>query len=234
MALTDSLISYWKMDEGSGDALDAHGANTLSDNATVGTGTGIINGARDFELDNGEFFSRADNASLSLGSDTDFTISAWINIEDNTFSNPIVCKRYGTFSNEETEYLLSANVSTKPRLVVGSGASFQFVDWGASLSTATWYFIVAWHDSTADKIFIQINNGTPVEAIWAGGTQDGNGDFLLGGLAGSSVTFDGLIDEAGFWKRVLTSQERTDLYNGGAGLPYSSFGGATLMGQILT
>jgi hypothetical protein len=33
----------------------------------------------------------------------------------------------------------------------------------------------------------------------------------------------GLIDEVGFWKRKLTAQEITALYNGGAGLPFSSF-----------
>ena len=32
--------------------------------------------------------------------------------------------------------------------------------------------------------------------------------------------FDGLIDEVGLWRRVLTAQERTDLWNGGAGLTY--------------
>ena len=30
---------------------------------------------------------------------------------------------------------------------------------------------------------------------------------------------NGRIDEVGIWKRVLTSDERTAIYNGGAGLP---------------
>ena len=31
---------------------------------------------------------------------------------------------------------------------------------------------------------------------------------------------DGLIDEVGLWRRVLTPAERTTLYNCGAGLTY--------------
>ena len=50
MALIDSLGGYWKMDEASGDALDSHGSNNLTDNDTVAASTdGKINGARDFE-----------------------------------------------------------------------------------------------------------------------------------------------------------------------------------------
>ena len=36
----------------------------------------------------------------------------------------------------------------------------------------------------------------------------------------ASRYWDGLIDEVGFWKRILTAQEKTNLYNAGAGLAY--------------
>ena len=74
MALTDSLISYWKLDEASGNATDSHGTNTLTDTNTVTSVAGKINTARYFTNANTEFFTLADNASLSTG-DIDFTIN---------------------------------------------------------------------------------------------------------------------------------------------------------------
>ena len=35
-----SLVSYWDMNEDSGNALDSHGSNELTDNNTVGTEPG--------------------------------------------------------------------------------------------------------------------------------------------------------------------------------------------------
>ncbi len=50
--------------------------------------------------------------------------------------------------------------------------------------------------------------------------NDGAGEFQVGAISSTSLWWNGSIDEFGFWKRVLTSQERTDLYAAGAGLTY--------------
>jgi hypothetical protein len=55
MPVIDSLIGDWEMDEASGQALDSHGSNPLTDNNTVGASGGW----RDFESDNVESFSHA-------------------------------------------------------------------------------------------------------------------------------------------------------------------------------
>jgi hypothetical protein len=39
-----------------------------------------------------------------------------------------------------------------------------------------------------------------------------------------SQPYGGLADEFALWNRVLTSQELTDLWNGGAPLPYARYG----------
>lgn len=225
MALTDDLVSYWKLDEASGDAIDAHSTNDLTDTNTVGAATGKINNGRDFEQGSQEHFSRADNADLSLGADTDFTFAGWMNIEDKTFNSTLVSKGEPT-TTATLEYWLRYN-SGNDRFSFSTGNSSADAIVSAnnlgSPSTATWYFVVCWHDSGANKIFIQINNGTADEAAWSGGTWNGSGVFNLGGQVGSGVKCDGIIDEVGFWKRVLTSDERTSLYNGGAGLSYDNF-----------
>lgn len=217
--------AYWKLDEASGTRVDS-GANgqDLTDNNTVTSATGKISDAGDFEFANSEYLSRADSPTLSLGIDTDFTIACWVYAESySAFNSGIFIKDLATQgASLTTEYGLVMDNSTTGyfRFGVGNGTTFQIVT--ASTmgfpSTATWYLIVAWHDSAADTISIQVNNGTVDSAAWAGGTQDAASAMNIGSMpANGALAWDGLIDETGFWKRVLTAGERTELYNSNNG-----------------
>lgn len=223
MALKTNLISHWKLNEASGNALDSHGANDLTDNNTVGTAAGKIGNSRDFEKGNVEYFNRADNTDFSLGSDTAFEMSCWINLESITLRDPIIAK--GAVTSVGDEYLLwiGDGGGSQPRiqLHVGNGGSSQNVSantFGA-LSTGTWYHIRAWHDPATDVIGVSVNNVEDT-AAWSGGTQDTVRDFLIAATFAGDV-FDGLIDEVSFWKgRVLTAGERSQIYNGGSGYDF--------------
>ena len=57
MALTDNLVSYWKLDESSGNAADSVGSNTLTNTNTVTYSAGKINNGADFERDSAQYFS---------------------------------------------------------------------------------------------------------------------------------------------------------------------------------
>jgi len=217
--LQTSLVSCWALDEASGTAVDAFGDRDLTDGNTVGATTGKVNGARDFELDNTEYFEHADHADLSLGADTDFTWVTWVKAEDLPgYNMPLIHKGsdYGeAVANAYAVWV--SNVDNKLRFYVSNGSTGAGVSWSAVLSTATWYFVAVWHDSAADKIYIQVDNGTAVEAAWSGGTQNDTNAFNLGGWNASAVKFDGILDETAFWKRTLTADERTELYNSGNG-----------------
>jgi hypothetical protein len=92
---------------------------------------------------------------------------------------------------------------------------FTPVTWGASLSANTWYRVDAWHDATADTIYITVNAGTPVTSSHANGAQDGATAFALGCDNTGGNNFDGRIEEVLFSKRIPTSDEWTALYNSG-------------------
>jgi hypothetical protein len=219
MAITDNLISYWKLDEASGNATDAHGSNTLNDTNTVGAGTGKINGARDFEADNTEFFTIADNADLSTG-DIDFTIQAWVNAES-FGANRVIIGKWG--GGSQREYMLIYFTSTQrfgfQASNDGSASTTVSANNLGTPSTGTWYHIVCWHDSVNDQIGIAVNNGTPNTAAHSTGVRDGTAPFRIGDRSESSLPWDGLI---------LSSQDRTDLYNAGNGLAYPFTTGAAV------
>jgi len=91
----------------------------------------------------------------------------------------------------------------------------------------TWYLIVGWHDSVANTINIQVNNGGIDSTPHATGVFDNVYSFRIG--MGRATWTDGRIGPTMFWKSaaggggVLTAAQRTQLWNGGAGLPYASF-----------
>jgi hypothetical protein len=222
VALTDSLISAWELNEASGNATDSHGSNTLTDNNTVGSGTGLVYGtARDFEADTSEYLSLTDNGDLSPG-DTDFTFEAWVKPETTSGFPALLSK--GTAGGGR-EYILYLDGGT-PRWEVRGPSSTGGVYAGSSLSAGNWYHLIFWHDSVNNQIGIAVNDGTPATAGHSDGCQDTTDPFQLGAASTQSLYWDGLIGPCRYWKgRVLTSGERTQLYNGGAGLTYASFGG---------
>lgn len=224
MALSDNLIGYWPLDEASGNALDAHGSNDLTETSgTIGSTTGLITNARDFVASDSEWFSINDNADLSTG-DIDFTIAMWVK-RDNYDRCGFGCK------TDEWEFMMTNDAYQQ--FIVRNGGSSGSVNWSSqwstgALLTGSWVFVVGWHDSVNNLVGLSLNNGTAVTTSYSSGVADTTGTFELGKYAHYTADFffDGAICEVGFWKRVLTSDERTELYNSGSGRDYSYIAGA--------
>lgn len=219
MALADNLVSYWQM----GNANDSHGTNHLTNNNSVSFTTGKVGNAGDFENGSNHYLSIASNNSLRTG-DIDFTLTCWVRMESKSQAGGIVGKgaAIGTTTLEYlVEYVLTSDCF---RFLISDGSSLVVREATTlgSPSTATWYFIVSWHDSVNNTLNIQVNDGNVDSTAHSTGVALDTEPFEIGRASATSVRdFDGLIDEVGFWKRVLTSDERTDLYNSGNGRNYA-------------
>jgi hypothetical protein len=223
MALTDNLISVWEADEASGNLLDAHGSNDLTESGTIGSTTGKINGARVLEKASSERFSRADNADLSLGSDSAFHVSIWVRFNSITITDVLVNKGNITGSGDEYLLWIGENGGSQFEFYVGNGISQQnvFIP-RATITPATgvWYFMEAWHDPVANQIGIAVNRNEAT-ASWSGGTQDTANAFSIGSSSAGGLYLDADLDQCAFWKdRHLSSAESNQLYNSGNGLAY--------------
>jgi hypothetical protein len=225
MSLLDNLVSYWKLDEPSGNAIDSHGTNTLTDENTVGTAAGKIGNARDFESGNAERFFIASNASLQTGN-IDFAISLWIKPESVGLTFYFNKSGIAAADREYAVYHNGAHISFF--IYDPSGAIAQ-VSSGVAPVAGAWYHVLAWHDSSANQIAISVNNATPVTLSHSTGVRTNNFEFELGARKNHGFFYDGLLDEVGFWKRTLTAAERTALYNGGNGLSYDAFAGGGIV-----
>lgn len=214
MTLKASLASHWKFDEASGNALDAWGSNTFTDNNTVGSAAGKISSARDFEDGNSEYFS---NSGWTWS--TEWTVAFWLKIESlpGSYAGLFTRDNNGSPRAQSTIYLKSDG--RLAAYVDGTGA---FFDGGGNtvLSTGVWYYIVFAY-STAAGIQVWINNVIDIDTTDsytprtdAALTEIGRDAF------NASRYFDGLIDELSVWSRVVTSAERAELYNAGEGLDF--------------
>ena len=238
MALIDNLIAAWELDEASGNAIDSHGANDLTETGgTIATGTGLIYGsARDFEADDTEWFTIADNTDVSAG-DIDFSFELWIKAESLTTFRALFGKDNGGAGKEYNCYAYSnGNIQFN---VSNSGlAEHGVVTAGAgSITTGNWIQVCCGHSATANETWIAINAGTPATTSYSGGVQDGTAGFQIGALDSlGSLPFDGLIGPVRFWKRDIRS-DISELYNSGSGRTYAYItgggGGATGAGFLL-
>lgn len=219
-ALHLDLIAFWNLDEASGTRNDALGANHLTDNNTVTQDTGKIGSAAQFTAANSEFLSIADNTNMSTG-DIDFTFAGWVYLDTKGAVRDI-CTKWG--ASGQFEYILLYN-NTPDRFefyVSNNGTATVAVTASTlgSPATGTWYFLVAYHDSVNNLIGISGNNGGFNTAAHTTGVFNSTSPFQFGAKASSPSYHNGRLDAWGFWKRVLTSNQITILYNAGAGLGY--------------
>lgn len=218
MSLLDSLVSYWKLEEASGTRSDSHSTNHLADINTVTSNPGKLGTAGQFTAASLEYLSVADNAALSTG-DIDFTIAAWVYLDSKTTQRPIA----GKWASGEYEYLLAYHQSNDRFNLFaspdGSAVAGVAANNLGSPALATWYYVVGSHSATDNALYIWVNNGLPNATAHTAGVRDGAQAFEVGRNADGTY-MDGRIDGLGFWKRVLTPEDRILLYAGGAGFEY--------------
>ncbi len=224
-SLANGIAGFWKLNETGGVRSDSVGSNNLSDVNFVTSAVGRVGNAANFDETN-RYLSIPDNPSLSTG-DVDFTIAAWVYINSlPTTSFQDYVGKFDAASNNR-EYLLLYYYSAKK-------FAFSVSSDGTNPNTKTvtvsspnpplasnWYFLVAWHNSINNTLNLQVNNGKPQTLSYSSGVFDSTAPFTIGKrYSGPTAYMNGRIDAVGFWKRVLTSSERTELYNSGNGLEY--------------
>ena len=217
--LLNALVSYWKMDEGGGTRMDSQGSNHLAQtNGPVGVPCALNNGAR-FVAASQQYLSIGNNASLQVTNDFFFSLwtrftsqpgpggGFWIVSKD----NPAVGRDYGISYGPTAGFIFSVK---DPNTIA--------VAQGAPVANGVLTHVVAWFDSSDNKLRIRINDATTYVSTMTATLIQSAADFLIGGRSDFSpgLYYDGDADEVGFWKRKPTAQEITALYNR---TPFSSF-----------
>lgn len=218
MALTTNLISYWKLDEVSGVRVDAvvGSANDLTDNNTVTSAAGIINLAAQFLAANTETLSHVDNVSLEVAG-TDFTISHWVKLTDLLATYGVAGKSNGAVAEYCTYVAITTGIT---HFQTFTGGASQADLAGSAITAGGWHLIVADYTLATKTLTLTVDNGAPASVVNAGTNPTAQAAPFVIGSRTNAFFYTGLVDEVGFWKRILTAPEKTQLYNGGAGLAF--------------
>ena len=214
MSLLTSLISYYKLD---GNSNDAVGSNNGSDTAiTYSAGNGKIVQGAGF---NGTTSKIALTTAITMP--TNLTISAWI--------KPSAISGYQDIfvdSNAGATVDWGLTVTPTGHLQFAwdsSGSDYRIYSSDNVVIDTNWHFVTVTQVGTGAPIMYVDGSLVPSSLGGNGGaatkpTAQGSA-FGQHGLDGVNF-YGGAIDEVGIWSRALTSGEITSLWNGGAGLAY--------------
>lgn len=222
-SLLTGLVSYWNLDESSGNAIDLVGSNTgtLVGSTTQGT-TGKINTCYGFPNNSAVNFGH--DASLDLVQKG--SVSCWIYITTQGYS---VIFQKSDLDNSQNGWALTTTlddgICTLQAFVANSSTSHY---WGGgtgytNLNTGTWYHVVMTWDNDLNDLSVYLNGNLEISSIKDIDFTSSGFDFVLGAIkwtGGYYNYFKGNIDEVGVWNRALTGTEVTTLYSGGSGKSY--------------
>lgn len=208
--LTTNLLNYYKLE----DATDFYGG-------VNGTAANVTFDATNGKVNNGSGYNGS-SSKITMSSPTwhaEMTVAFWAKTNFNNLTEA---------SQRIFIDTTSGGSPTRPFLFYyeQGGHKFGWNSGGANVIdpfsysfgniSGQWHlWIFEWLTPTSWKVYYdnaQIESGTAPITV---GTPT-NMTFGVNG-AGTASWFNGAIDEFGIWDRALSAQERTDLYNGGAG-----------------
>jgi hypothetical protein len=226
LPLTEGLVAWYTMDEGSNLQRDDSTANALhlDDNNGVNQSTGglaKVGACMQVTGINNEWLDRPSSDAI-LNFSGSFTICTWALMVIASEDNTLVCKHGGA---GQIGYTIQANGSgsdSKIRFIVSDdGTATTEALWGSTWSTSTWYFIHAYYDSVAGEIGVNVDQGTPITKSFTGPIHASTAALTFGARAGGALPRGShRTDETGIWSRVLSAQNVADVWNDGNGITY--------------
>lgn len=169
----------------------------------------------DLELSSSQYFSRADNASLSMSGD--FSVEAWINIESHTGSERQVAAKWGSGANRGWEFVVDTGGVIRLRISETANGSAQSQTGGTTDLSALigqWIHVAGTFNSSTGIIAVYVNGSDDSGATSGEDASfifDNNEDTLIGARnATPSVFFDGKISLVRIWSELRTESEIND------------------------
>lgn len=228
MALTDGLVSYWKLEEASGTRTDEHGGNDLADINTVTSTTGKLGDCASFAAANSE---RLQDLTFSISDTEALSFSLWM--KSTSLSNVpglIALTPASTGTRNDVFFRVNADTASPGvRWVDGANYSLE-----PAAFTTTNNDDGLWHH----YVYKLYNDTVGTLELYYDGVSVGSASHASRAFAFPTFTklyvgvhvnnfngnitpyLTGQIDELAIWDRAITSDEVTSLYNGGAGLAY--------------
>ncbi len=174
-------------------------ASALSyDPFVLGTNSIVLDGV-------GDYVTVSNDTSLAL---TSVTIAAWLNVTLGSTSTTILSKDFS--------YKLEIDASGKLKASLYNSSAWNAVTQNIALPTNKWIFITFTFNGTDLNLYVDgvLNQSSTASISLASSTND----LYIGSAAGSSLFFDGSIDDIALWDSALSQSDITSIYNSGSGI----------------
>jgi len=219
-----SLVSYWKLAEGSGTtATDSKGTNTATYNGTFTLGQtspgkymkgGVL-------LDGSTGYAEAPTAS-NLHPTSALSLEAWVKFTSlpSNYKSIAGCG-YSSNSSPYSDYTLGVDNTNRLKVNINIGGTSQGIVHSADPVVGTWYHMVMTYDGTTLKFYL---NGTLSSSLAASGTVGNSGQpfeigrYNRGGSTGEN--FPGTISNVAVYNLALSAQAVANHYNAANTLIY--------------
>lgn len=190
--------------------------------------------AASFTASSSQTLTAASNPSLQTSTGS-WEISCWINPSSLTESAfGVYLGKSANSSGIAQDYILyrPESASTTLRLIIShvDGGSNRTFNASGLLVVDSWAFVTFGFDGT--NAFLRLNNLFVSTGAISGATYQGNGPLTIGGSAAWNYYSSSRVAMVGFWKRTLTADERTFLYQNGTGRVYSDLTPALKTGLV--
>ncbi len=217
---TSTVLTYYKLDELSGNSADASGHNNtgVQSNISYGTGNGKINNGALFNGSNSKIVTSTVPAT---GTNLTATYNVWFKTTSSARQELL---NFG--DNNTTRDGLQLFIYTDGKLYINFSAQ------GGPNTTQTvtdglWHMATVSLSSGTGSFYL---DGSLVGTIGSGNlsiTSNGSNSRDIGNYQSAYYWFNGSMDEFGVWSTALTQTDISTLYNGGAGLQYPFTGTST-------
>lgn len=227
--LLNSLQAYWKMDEGFTGAtrLDSsgNGLHLTDQNGNLSPVSGKIgNSVACTQTSSSNCLTHASNAAFNTGPGISFSFSAWVQNQGFVsgahgiicYDNNTAAGSYDLYSDGTNVFwfVLDSTITAKTITIVSA----------AAMGTGTFHHFAFGYDDANKLMWSQYDGGARVTLAVSNGINPATTlAFCIGNFSAKTLPQQCNVDEVGYWRRVLTTTDVAKLYNGGSGLPFSSF-----------
>jgi hypothetical protein len=218
-SLLDNLISYWNLNEVSGNIKDSFGNYDGSAYDISQGSPGKIGYSLKMDGVNNHYA----NFGTTVGNNglNDLSVSLWCKIDDSIGFQGILGKWDPV---EENYWYLGINTNTMFAVFNGS-VGYNINTSVDDISIGVWHHIVYIIDRDTSALIYkngELIPGAPSISAYSSYPMSNTSRFAIGTLGAnlSEWYLNGSVDEVGLWYRTLTPTEVSTLYNNGNGLTY--------------
>lgn len=227
MSLRQGLLLHCALGDGPGYRLDSHGGyHLLAHNCPAaeldppGSCCRLVDSLE-------QYLDHPDHHALRLHQDQGFTVSMWVKLEEPMTGFPQLVNKDNIPAGERewSLYAHGSDNSNRFALALFNGATLvgQVLSPEDSLIYGKRQHVLAWYNPIGLTANLMVDGGSVHSTTLSGVPAPSTSAIHVGAEPHQLAFTSGLFRDLSMWSRVLTANERSELFNQGEPLSYENY-----------